>query len=103
MYQARNVTPAFARNARFNVTIRPYSLAPGEVGKLLFQPVKMSAHRSAKAARRALNRLISGADNGAAEYLKSLQASGVQAALYYYAQETTAPFVKHAYSDLKGL
>jgi hypothetical protein len=98
--QCRNITPVYARNAKFTVQIEPYSLRAGEVGKPVFRPVIMSRHRSVRQARLALIRLISGRDNGAIEYLR---ASGGDIALRYVARETVAPFKAYSAQELKAL
>ena len=98
--QARNIRPAAARNARFAVYLEPYSLAPGEVGKPVYRPVYMSRHRSPAAARRAIVRLITGSDNGAREYLRSI---GPGVALRYVARSTAAPFRAYTAAELRDM
>lgn len=99
-YAARNIAPAYARNARFVVQIEPYSLAPGQVGQPVFRPVVMSRHRSPAAARRALIALITGRDNGATEYLRH---AGPDVALRYVARATAAPFPAYSAAMLRDL
>ena len=99
-YLARNIRPAFARNPRFVVQLEPYSLEAGRVGEPIFRPVVMSRHRSAKAARAALIRLIRGTDNGATEYLRH-SPQGV--ALRYVARDPVAPFKSYSAQDLRDL
>lgn len=90
----------FARNYRFSVYFSPYSLVAGEVGKPIFKPVLVSRHRSAKAARRALVRLILGTDPAARNYLRDI---GPGVALRYFAEAANAPFRKYSANDLRGV
>ena len=99
-YLARNIRPAFARNARFTVQVEPYSLEAGRVGEPVFKPVVMSRHRSPAAARRALVKLITGSDNGAREYLRAI---GPGVALAYVARSTAAPFEAYSVHALRLL
>lgn len=93
----------FARNARYMVQITPYSLEPGQVGKPIYKPVPMSAHRSAREASRAIIRLITGTDSRAIDYLKSVQDDPHAIALRYHAVETSAPFKAYSARDLEQL
>lgn len=99
-----NVPTWHGRPVRFMVFLEPYSLEPGHVGESIFRPVFISRHRSPRAARRALIRLIRGTDSDAVEYLEANRRTGGPAlALRYVARETVAPFRPLSARDLEAL
>ena len=57
---------------QFAVYLEPYSLKAGEVGRNIYSPVLVSRHRTLKAARRALIRVITGTNPAARDYLRSV-------------------------------
>jgi len=73
------------------VQIEPYRLCAGHVGEDIYRPVVMSRHRSRRAARRALIRLITGTDTRARDYLKSVDGRPYAIALRYVAIVAEGP------------
>lgn len=91
----------FAANYKFTVQIEPYSLEQGRVGQPIFKPIVMSRHRSPRAARRALMRLITGTDTRARDYLAA--PCNFPIALRYVARASVAPFKAYSAKDLGAL
>ena len=67
----------------------------------MFRPVVVSRHKSAKAARRALIRLITGTDSAAKDYLAAPCDYAI--ALRYVARSTDAPFKAYSAKDLEAV
>lgn len=100
---ARNVKPAFARNPRFFVVLEPYWLERGKMFAPAGKLVRMSAHRSPAAARRAMVRLITGTDNGMTEYLDARWRNGEEVSCRLLAIETRFPFKRRTAADLAAI
>lgn len=92
-----------ARNPKFSIYLEPYSLESGQVGKPMYRPILISRHRSAKAARRALIRLIRGTDTQAKEYIRAVNNKPYAIALRYVARETSAPFKAYSATELESI
>jgi hypothetical protein len=84
----------------YTIHFAPYRLDEGHVGEAILKPVYVSRHRTAKAARRALIRVITGTNPAAKEYLASSCRWPI--ALRYYAQRDCAPFKQFSATELKS-